>query len=101
MAGDSALTFVAVLKAKAGRRDNLQVALEALVGPTRAEPGCIDYVLFGLKDEPDTFWMREAWRDQRALDEHIARPHFQRFVEQMEGLLAEPLRLVALEEITG
>nr|VUD33454.1 antibiotic biosynthesis monooxygenase [Raoultella sp. NCTC 9187] len=34
-----------------------------------------------------------SWRGQAALEEHIALPHFQDFIAQMDGLLAEPLRL--------
>lgn len=50
-------TFVslAVLKAKAGRRDDLRAALLALIEPTRAEVGCLDYVLFEQRDEPGSF----------------------------------------------
>lgn len=43
--------------------------------------------------------MRESWRDQQALDEHIAQPYFQAFIGQMESLLAEPLRLDYLTPI--
>ncbi|PVW77578.1 antibiotic biosynthesis monooxygenase, partial [Klebsiella pneumoniae] len=42
---------------------------------------------------PDTFYMREAWQGQDALDAHVAMPYFQAFMTQMESLLAEPLRL--------
>ncbi|MCL0268453.1 antibiotic biosynthesis monooxygenase, partial [Klebsiella pneumoniae] len=41
----------------------------------------------------DTFYMRESWRDQQALDEHIDQPYFQAFIGEMDSLLAEPLRL--------
>lgn len=37
--------------------------------------------------------MRESWRNQEALDAHIALPHFQDFIAQMDSLLAGPLRL--------
>ncbi|MDU4543255.1 MAG: putative quinol monooxygenase, partial [Klebsiella michiganensis] len=46
-----------------------------------------------LRDAPDTFYMRESWRNQEALDAHVALPHFQNFIAQMNNLLAEPLRL--------
>lgn len=51
------------------------------------------YALFQLRDAPDTFYMRESWRNQEALDAHVALPHFQNFIAQMNNLLAEPLRL--------
>ncbi len=99
MATNEILTIIAVLKAKAGKENNLKSALKALIKPTREEAGCLDYALFQLKEEPDTFYMRESWRNQQALDAHIALPHFQAFVQQMDDLLAQPLKLVPLQAI--
>ncbi|WP_434638018.1 putative quinol monooxygenase [Klebsiella sp. I138] len=88
-----AVSIIAVLKARPGKTAELQQALKALLSPTRQEPGNLDYALFQLRDMPDTFYMRESWRDPSALEAHIALPHFQAFIAQMDSLLAEPLRL--------
>ncbi|MEF3109154.1 putative quinol monooxygenase [Raoultella sp. WB_B2P2-3] len=88
-----AISIIAVLKAQPGKAETLRQALRALLLPTRQEPGNVDYALFQLRDTPDTFYMRESWRGQAALEEHIALPHFQAFIAQMDDLLAEPLRL--------
>lgn len=87
------ISIIAVLKAKAGKTQELRQALQALLLPTRQEPGNTDYALFQLRDEPETFYMRESWVNQAALEEHISLPHFQTFIGQMDSLLAEPLRL--------
>lgn len=87
------ITLLAVLKAKPGQTDALRKVLQGLLLPTRQEPGNLDYALFQLRDAPDTFYMRESWRDQQALDEHIDQPYFQAFIGEMDSLLAEPLRL--------
>ena len=96
---DDTIALIAVLKAKDGQTEALRDALQALLLPTREEPGNLDYALFQLRDAPDTFYMRESWRDQQALDENIAQPYFQAFIGQMESLLAEPLRLDYLTPI--
>lgn len=93
------ISIIAVLKARPGKTESLRDALKALLLPTRQEPGNLDYTLFQLRDEPETFYMRESWRDEVALEEHIALPHFQAFIGQMESLLAEPLRLDYLTQI--
>lgn len=93
------ISIIAVLKARPGKTESLRDALKALLLPTRQEPGNLDYALFQLRDEPETFYMRESWRDEAALEEHIALPHFQAFIGQMESLLAEPLRLDYLTPI--
>ncbi|WID96623.1 putative quinol monooxygenase [Bosea vestrisii] len=92
---------IAVLKAKPGQREQLRQNLLALIEPTRAEPGCLDYVLFELRDEPGTFYMREAFTSPAALEVHKATPHFQAFAATAGDLLAEPLRLVALDRVSS
>ena len=93
------ISIIAVLKARPGKTESLRDALKALLLPTRQEPGNLDYALFQLRDEPETFYVRESWRDEEALEEHIALPHFHAFIGQMESLLAEPLRMDYLTPI--
>ncbi|TNV13104.1 antibiotic biosynthesis monooxygenase [Buttiauxella sp. B2] len=96
---DNTLSIIAVLKAKEGKREALKSALQLLISPTRQEEGCLDYALFQLEDSPDLFYMRESWKGQEALDAHVALPHFQVFVQQMDALLAEPLQLIRLNAV--
>jgi quinol monooxygenase YgiN len=99
MSDSEVISIIAVLKAKPGKIDALKQALQALLLPTRREPGNIEYALFQLRDTPDVFYVRESWRGQASLDEHITLPHFQAFILQMNDLLAEPLRLDYLTPI--
>lgn len=98
---DETLISIAVLKARAGQREQLRQSLLALIEPTRAEPGCLDYVLFELQDEPGTFYMREAFTSAAALDIHKATPHFLAFAARAGELLAEPLRLIILDRVSS
>ncbi len=100
-ASHQAVVSIAVLKAKTGQRQALKEALLALIEPTRAEPGNLDYVLFELRDEHGTFYMREAFKDQAALDAHFAMPYFQRFAATAGALLDEPLQLIFLEQVSA
>lgn len=95
------LVSIAVLKARSGQREALRQGLLALIEPTRAEPGNLDYVLFEVRDEPGTFYMREAFRNQDSLDQHFATPHFQQFAAGVDQLLEEPLRLIFLDQISS
>ena len=94
------LVSIAVLKAKPGQQQALKQGLLALVEPTRTEPGNLDYVLFELRDEPGTFYMREAFKNQAALDAHFATPYFKAFAAAANGLLKEPLQLIFLEQVS-
>ena len=95
------LVSLAVLKAKPGQEHALKTGLLSLIEPTRAEPGNLDYVLFERRDEPGTFYMREAFKNQAALDEHFATPYFQRFAATADALLSEPLQLIFLEQVSN
>ncbi len=57
-------------------------------------------MLFELQDEPGTFYMREAFVNQAALDSHCQTDYFQAFAAEAEALLAEPLRLIFMEEVS-
>ncbi len=92
---------LAVLKAKNGKRQILEQELLKLINPTRTEPGCLDYVLFGDVEDENLFYMREAFLDRQAFDLHIASPHFQAFAAVKDELLEEPLRLIALKQLSS
>ncbi|WP_429179133.1 putative quinol monooxygenase [Aeromonas salmonicida] len=94
------IVSIAVLRARPGMKEHLRNELLKLVELTRHEPGNLDYVLFELRDEPDTFYMREAFVSQAALDAHCATDYFQAFAKQADALLAEPLRLIFMEEVS-
>ena len=100
MSAEDNLTILAVLTAKPDHVDALKAALIALIAPTRQEPGNMRYDLFQLTETPEVFHMQERWQSQAALDDHVATPHFQTFVSQMDRLLNEPLAIVPLTPVS-
>ncbi|MGI2034365.1 putative quinol monooxygenase [Rhizobium panacihumi] len=87
------LEVIAVFTALPGKEDALRAATVAVLKPTLAEHGCHQFVLHEDVNSPGTFFLRETWADQAALDAHFATPHLQTLVEQHKALLAEPLKL--------
>jgi quinol monooxygenase YgiN len=73
-----------VFEAKPGREEELGTHLMALVAPTRAETGCVEYHLNVSEDKPGTFLFYEVFASQVALDTHIAQDYFQAFVKHRE-----------------
>jgi quinol monooxygenase YgiN len=71
------LQVVAVITAKSGSEQLVGDALNALVEPTRAEPGCLSYHLFESAADPTAFITVEMWRSQDDLDAHLQTPHVQ------------------------
>ncbi|MEV3854133.1 putative quinol monooxygenase [Streptomyces sp. NPDC050095] len=53
-----------------------QVALfERLAPIVRAEPGCLQYDMHQVSDDPDRFVLVERWASKEALAAHDATPH--------------------------
>jgi quinol monooxygenase YgiN len=81
------LTVIAYLKAKPGKADELQAALQMLLVPTRREPGCLEYTLHVDTDDDSLFCFYERWSGP---DEHAANlktPHLQAFIERIPKLV--------------
>jgi quinol monooxygenase YgiN len=82
---NAAIVLNVHMEAAAGREEDLELALSALVAPTRAEPGCLAYRLHCDPESPGKFMFYEKFADQAALDAHIASPHFQELVKLRES----------------
>ena len=90
MAEDS-LRVIARVKARPGKVDELLSVLSALVEPTRKEPGCISYNLFQNNQDPTDFALIEEWKNNAALESHLATKHFKEALVKLPNLVgAEP-----------
>jgi quinol monooxygenase YgiN len=69
-----------VMAAAPGREEELARELQALLAPTRAEAGCLTYLLHGDMDKSGRYLFYEMFRDQDALDSHVNSAHFQHFL---------------------
>lgn len=59
-----------------GHEDEAVGHFRAMVGPTRAEPGCRMYLVHRSPANPRQFFLYEQYDDQASLDAHRAAPHF-------------------------
>ena len=64
-------------QAAAGRENDVGNALQALVAPSRAEPGVLVYELHRDRERPGSFMFYEKFADQAAFDAHMTTPHIQ------------------------
>ena len=94
------LTVIGRLRARRGREDDLRAALLETLEASRREPGCVNYDLHTSADEPGLFVLYENWRDAAALEEHFAQPHSSALAARLDALLAEPLAMERLTEIS-
>ncbi len=86
MAQDT-LRVIARVKARPGKVDELLSVLSALVEPTRKEPGCISYNLFQNNQDPTDFALIEEWKNNAALESHLATKHFKQALVKLPNLV--------------
>ncbi len=64
-----------------GKEGELQSALEALIEPSRKEPGCVAYELWVSSSNPRSFLMYERFKNKQTLDQHLQMLHVQHFMK--------------------
>ena len=87
------------LHALPGKHSEVHEAMFEIQGPTRAEPGCLDYGGFRSVRDPDEFYIHSRWRDMEAFERHATLPHTLRFVASVEPLLDHPFKATLAEQI--
>ena len=70
--------------AASGQEKELGSELQALVAPSRAEPGCLAYELHFDPEHPGKFMFYEKFADQAALDFHVSTPYFKKLLSYRE-----------------
>lgn len=85
------LHVVAELRAATGHEDRLRTALEAMIEPSLAEPGCLTYQPFTNPNDPAHMVVVEEWVDADALEQHFVTEHFLHVAGVLEGIVAEPM----------
>jgi len=74
------VTLVPFFTIKPDEVDAVRDAHLAMLGPTRSEPGCLDYDLYQSREDPRVMFFYENWSDQSTLDRHMNTPNFYRYV---------------------
>jgi (4S)-4-hydroxy-5-phosphonooxypentane-2,3-dione isomerase len=87
----SMIALIVSLKVKPDQRDRFLAAAEddSICSP-RDEPGCFRFDVLHDQEDENHFFFYEVYRDEAALDAHRQAPHFSRWREASEVVLAEP-----------
>jgi quinol monooxygenase YgiN len=85
--------------ARPGHEDALRAAILEVLGPSRAEPGCVSIHAFRSRLDSRLFYIHSRWKDEAAFDAHAALPHTTHFVERVEPLIDHPLDIARTERI--
>ncbi len=83
------LTIVARILAKEGKSTLVKEALLKLIAPTRAEKGCIDYILHQDNQNPNLFLFYETWENHDLWQAHMQTPHILEYLKVTEGAIED------------
>jgi len=97
---DKRIILIARAKAKPDLLEQAEKTLLAMIEPTRAEEGCIEYNLHQSEDDETVFFFYEVWASKEDLDEHAKTPHLMSLVEKADELFAEPLDVTSWKMIS-
>lgn len=84
---------LARIRAQPGKSGQLGEALLALVGSSRAEPGCIAYIVHQGIEDAGLWMVYEIWQSADDLQAHFALPHMQAFIGRIPDLVDGDLDL--------
>ncbi len=106
MTSDAAATPVGallVLRAAAGRGDELHDLVARMVGVTRAEHGPRYFGAGRLRTDPEVFVVFEDWPDQASVQAHMEAPKYQSLTEEAaaRGLVTSAEDALQLASLFG
>ena len=99
MSSSETVYIFAILTAADGNADALRAGLTALVHETRKEPGNLSYNLYENTDKPGEFHVYESYRDQAAVQAHMASPHLQKALAEGGPLFGAPPSITLTKQI--
>jgi quinol monooxygenase YgiN len=95
-----ALTVTAQIAAKPGQENEVRRLLLSLLGPSRQDPGCINYDLHQGIEGPSQFLLHENWTSENLLEQHLQTPHVQSVLGKLKELVAEPPQIKLWQKIS-
>jgi quinol monooxygenase YgiN len=93
--------FIVRFEPQQGKEAVFREELLRVLGPSRAETGCLAIHVFESLREPFSFAIHSEWVDEAAFELHAQLPHTIRFLGAAEKLLSHPVQGLRSREIAG
>jgi len=85
-----------------GRREELIQLFWSVIGPVRAEPGCLACGLYQEAGNGDVLYYMEEWATPEQLERHLRSARYERLLAAMEASAAPPvLRYLTISACRG
>jgi len=96
MTSRAVVVVVATATARPGQEAALEEALRHAAGPTRAQPGCVDFELYRRSDDLATMVAIEQWASEEDHGRHLLGEHVKTLVARFEDILSGPPDIVPM-----
>lgn len=90
-------TLIVRYTVKPGYSEAVREILTRMLGPSRAEPGCVEYRVHRSLDDENLYVLYEQYLDQDANEAHMQTSHFKQHILQE----AVPLLVSRVRETFG
>ena len=91
-----ATTILATVTAKPECTADVEIALRNMIPVTRAEAGCLSYLLFRSDEQAGVFQLLESYADDAALTSHQQTAHFSELVASLADKLAGDIHIARI-----
>jgi quinol monooxygenase YgiN len=91
----------ATVSAASGKEDELRDALIELVAASHMEPGVVQYILHEDPKKLGNFYVFEVYKDQAAVDAHMASAHLAAAFAKAGPLLGGPPSITPTVVVAG
>ena len=82
-----------IVRFGAGEIDRLRDSMARNVAATRAEDGCEHYAYAVDISDPNLLHVAERWRDEAAIERHMASPHMGAFMAEIGASKVEAISI--------
>ena len=90
------------LKAAPEKRLNIIKTIHAMIGPTKAQSGCLHCELFGSTQNDDKLILLEKWESQETLNQHIKSEEFRKVLAAMDAAYEQPeINFYEIDSLAG
>jgi len=85
------LFIFARFHAREGAEAAVAAVLRDMLGPVRAEPGCLAIEAFRSTHDTRLFYIHSRWIDEAAFETHAGLAHTVTFLQRIQPLIDHPL----------
>ena len=94
------VSHMAFVRACAGRSAELGVRLSALIEPSRAAPGCLNFALQHSQCDPQLWLVSGFWSNQQAMTAYFSTPAMEVFAELVQELVVNSLDFHTFKDVS-